>query len=111
MEKIMNFNHNEAMACQDMEAHQEERKPTSPDRKLEAAQEDEVPAEDTTVMPVREPKKKRCRDRTLATECRCQKPNRHGRMVYPRKNWLPPAGKCPAVQQWHGARGTSSRKI
>jgi hypothetical protein len=73
MEKIMNFNHNEAMACQEMEAHQEERKPTSPDRRPEAAQEDEVPAEDATVMPVRELKKKQRRDRKLAAEHCCQK--------------------------------------
>jgi hypothetical protein len=22
-------------------------------------------------------------------------------------SWLPPAGRCPAVQQWHGEKGTS----
>jgi hypothetical protein len=62
------------MACQEMEAHQEEKKPTSLDRKPEAALKTEVPAENATVMPVGEPKKKRHRDRKLATEHRRQKP-------------------------------------
>jgi hypothetical protein len=63
------------MACQEMEARQEERKPTSPDRKPEAAEEYEVPAENATVMPVGEPKKKSRRDRKLAAEHRRQKTN------------------------------------
>jgi hypothetical protein len=50
------------MACQEMEARQEE-KATSLDRKLEAAEEREVPVEDAEVMPVGEPRKKRRRDR------------------------------------------------
>jgi hypothetical protein len=58
------------MACQEMEVSQEKEKPTSVDTKPEAAQE-EVPEEDAEVMPVGEPKKrKRHRDRKLATE-RC----------------------------------------
>jgi hypothetical protein len=44
-------------------------------RKPEAAEEYEVPAEDTEVIPVGEPKKKRRRDRNLAAEHRRQKPN------------------------------------
>jgi hypothetical protein len=28
-----------------------------------------------------------------------------------RGSWLPPAGRCPAVPEWHGARGTSSGKF
>jgi hypothetical protein len=61
------------MACQEMEAHQEE-EPTSADKKPEAAEQREVPAENATVMPVEEPKKKRLRDRKLAAEHRRQKP-------------------------------------
>jgi hypothetical protein len=38
------------------------------------AQQQEVPIEDAEVMPVEEPKKKRRRDRQLATECRHQEP-------------------------------------
>jgi hypothetical protein len=54
-----------------MEAGQEE-KPTSLDRKPEAAEEQrEVPVEDAEVIPVEEPKKKRRRDRKLAAE-RCR---------------------------------------
>jgi hypothetical protein len=53
----------EMMACQEMEARPEE-KPTSVDRKPEAAEEEEwVPKEDAEVMPVRELKKKQRKDR------------------------------------------------
>jgi hypothetical protein len=31
------------------------------------------------------------------------------KIVGPGGSWLPPAGRCPAVQEWHGIRGTSSR--
>jgi hypothetical protein len=72
--KWVNDNRDETLACQEMEARQEEKKPTSPDRKPEAAQKAEVPAENATVMPVGEPKKKRRRDRKLAAERRRQKP-------------------------------------
>jgi hypothetical protein len=61
------------MACQGVEARQEEEKPTSTDRKPDAAQQEEVPVEDAEVIPVGEPKKKRCRDRKLATQHRRQK--------------------------------------
>jgi hypothetical protein len=56
------------MAFQEMEGHQEEEEPTSADRKREA------PVDDTEVMPVGEPKKKRCKDRKLAAEHHRQKP-------------------------------------
>jgi hypothetical protein len=70
----------ETMACREtMEAHQEEEKLTSPDGKPEAAQKAEVPAENATVMLVGEPKKKRHRDRKLATERRRQKPKTSNR--------------------------------
>jgi hypothetical protein len=52
----MNANHEETMACQEMEARQED-KPTSLDRKPEVAEQREVPVEDAEVMPVGEPKK------------------------------------------------------
>jgi hypothetical protein len=45
----------EMIACQEMEERPEEEQPTSLDRKPEAAQQEEVPIQDTTVMPVREP--------------------------------------------------------
>jgi hypothetical protein len=62
------------MACQEMEARQEEEEPTSGDRKPDAAEEYKAPAENSTVMPVGEPKKKRRRDRKLAAQHRRQKP-------------------------------------
>jgi hypothetical protein len=63
----------ETMACQGMEARPEE-KPTSADRKPEAVEEYKALAENATVIPVGEPKKKRRRDRKLAAEHRRQKP-------------------------------------
>jgi hypothetical protein len=65
----------ERMACQGMEARPEEEKPTSAERKPEAAKQREVPAENAEVIPVGEPKKKRRRDQKLAAEHRRQKPN------------------------------------
>jgi hypothetical protein len=61
-------------AYQEMEARQDEKKPTSMDMKPEAAQREEVPVDDAKVMPVGEPKNKRRRDRKLAAERRRQKP-------------------------------------
>jgi hypothetical protein len=52
-----------AMACQEMEEHQEEVEPTSADRKPEAAKQRKFPAENATVMPVGELRKKRRKDR------------------------------------------------
>jgi hypothetical protein len=64
------------MACQEMEARQEEEEPSSVDRKPEVAEQREVPVEDAEVMPVGELKKKRRRDRKLAAERCCQKHER-----------------------------------
>jgi hypothetical protein len=66
----------ETMACQEMEARQEEEEPSSVDRKPEVAEQREVPVEDAEVMPVGKPKKKRRRDRKLAAERRRQKNER-----------------------------------
>jgi hypothetical protein len=72
-DKRMDANHDKTLACQEMEARQDQEQPISRDRKPEAAQKEEVPAEDATVMPVGEPRKKRRRDRQLAAEHRHQK--------------------------------------
>jgi aconitase B len=75
MKKMMNANHNETLACREMtEERLKEKKLTSPDRKPEAAQKTEVPAENATVMPVGEPRKKQRRDRKLAVEHRHHEP-------------------------------------
>jgi hypothetical protein len=55
----VNDNRDETLACQEMEAHQEEKEPTSPDRKPEAAQKDEAHVDDAEAMLVGEPKKKK----------------------------------------------------
>jgi hypothetical protein len=73
--KWVNDNHNETMACQEIEARpEEEKEPTPVNTKPEVAQQDEFPAENAEVMLVREPKKKRRRDQKLAAERRRQKP-------------------------------------
>jgi hypothetical protein len=64
------------MAFQEMEAHQEEEEePTSVDRKPEAAKQQKAPVDDAEVMPVGEPKKRRCRDQNWprSTAARNQK--------------------------------------
>jgi hypothetical protein len=53
-EEMMPITQEETMACQEMEACQEEEEPTSVDMKPEVAQQEEVPVEDATVIPVRE---------------------------------------------------------
>jgi hypothetical protein len=65
----------ETMACQEkMETRLEIVEPTSVDMESEAAQR-QVPREDTAIMPVGEPRKRR-RDRNLAAECRQKKQER-----------------------------------
>jgi hypothetical protein len=56
----------EMMSCQEMEARQDEQKPTSADRKPEAAKE-EVPKEDAIVKPVNE-RNRRHRGKKKAAE-------------------------------------------
>jgi hypothetical protein len=56
------------MACQEMEAHREEEKPTSVDKKPDVAQQREVPIENAEEMPVGEPRKKWRKDQKLAPE-------------------------------------------
>jgi hypothetical protein len=60
----------ETMACQEVEARQEEKEPSSVDMKPEVGEQREVPVEDAELMPVGEPKKKRRRDRKLVAERR-----------------------------------------
>jgi hypothetical protein len=67
----------------------------------------EIPKEDATVMPVGELRKRR-RVCNLAT-VRSQKMKKRTReKADSRGSWLPPAGRCPTVQKWHGEKGTSS---
>jgi hypothetical protein len=72
-QEIMNANHDETVAYQEVEARPQEKEPTSVDTKPEAAEERQVPEENATVMTVEEPKKKRRRDRQLAAERRRHK--------------------------------------
>jgi hypothetical protein len=62
-EEMTTITRKETLACQEMETRQEEEKPTSLDRKPEAAEEGQIPEENAEVIPVGEPRKKRRRDR------------------------------------------------
>jgi hypothetical protein len=78
----------------------DEKKPTSLDRKPEAAQKEEVPKVDAEVVPVGEPKKKRRRDRKLAAGAAARNRRiRHGKIVDPRINWPSPAEGQHAVRK------------
>jgi hypothetical protein len=60
----------EMMVCQEMEAHPEEEKPASMDMKPEATeQQEEVPVEDATVMPVIEPEEETLNTRKETMAC------------------------------------------
>ena len=110
-DKWVNDNDVETTAFQEMEARQDEKKPTSLDRKPEAAQKEEVPKVDE-VMPVGEPKKRR-RDQKLAAERRFQKPKkiRLEKIVDPRRNWPSPAERTRAtVRDWHSKSRKPTRR-
>jgi hypothetical protein len=62
------------VACQEMEAYQKEKEPTSAGRNPEATKQREGPVDDAELMPVGEPKKKLRKDRKLAAQHRRQKP-------------------------------------
>ena len=61
------------IACRETEARREKKKPTSVETKPEAAQKEEVPTEDATIVLVGEPRKRR-RDQELAVEHRRKTP-------------------------------------
>jgi hypothetical protein len=67
----------------------------------------EFPKVEAAVMPIGGPRKRR-RVRYLAAE-RSQKWKE--RLGDPGGSWLPPAGRCPAVQKWHGEREIFSGKF
>jgi hypothetical protein len=109
----------ETMFCQEMETRLEEKKPSSPDRKPEAAQKEEVPAENAEEIPVGEPRKKRRRDRNQRKMKKrtqendgCQRSlaaTSRGTSNHAKVAWKTQADrKIPRVQQWDGAKETSS---
>jgi hypothetical protein len=55
--------------------------------------------------------KKRRRGRKPAAERRGEPKELTRRDCGSGRSWLPPAGRCPAVQQWHGGKGTSLDKL
>jgi hypothetical protein len=103
-----------------------EEKPTSVDRKPEAAQRD-VLREDAAMMPGREPTKKRRKDRKLAAERTRQmkewpqnqngclkrvavarrRTSRRAEVARPTKET---ERRCPVAQQWHDAGDTFSER-
>jgi hypothetical protein len=67
----------------------------------------EIPKEEATVMPVREPRKRRRVYNLTAERCQKRMERTRGKLV-PGGSRPPPAGSCPAVQTWHGEKGTTS---
>jgi hypothetical protein len=93
----------ETTACQ-------EATETEPDpRMMQSIKEhQEISKEEAAVMPVGEPRKRR-RVCSLAAERRQKRKERsRGNCGSRRKSRPPPAGRCPAMQKWHGEKGTSS---
>jgi Tfp pilus assembly protein FimV len=76
--KEMKLNREETMACQgNMEARLEEDKPASVDTTPEVAHDQGIPSEDTEVIPVGEPRKRRRDRRNLAAVRRQKKQERN----------------------------------
>jgi hypothetical protein len=71
---------------------------TNPEEMEYVAEHQEIPKEDAAVMPVEEPRKGR-RVRNLAAERRQKMRERNREIVDKGESWLPPAGRCPAVQR------------
>jgi DNA repair exonuclease SbcCD ATPase subunit len=61
-------------------------------------------------IPIGGPRKRR-RVRNLAAERRQKWRERTRGYRGSGRSWLPPAGRCPAVQKWHGEKETSSGKF
>jgi hypothetical protein len=75
-------------------------------RELESgAEHQEVLKEEAAVRSSRA-MKKRHRGRRIAAGRRDKPKELTEVIVNPGGGWLPPAGRCPAVQKWHGGRGT-----
>jgi hypothetical protein len=77
-------------------------------KKLEEKSEhQEVPKEEAAVKSSGITKK-RPRDRHIAAGQRVKQQSRREESVNPEGSWSPPAGRCLAVQQWHGVEETYS---
>jgi hypothetical protein len=117
MEKIMSRVIQETQslqkACQETTASHEateadaEKIEPNPGMMHSISEHEEVPKEDAIVKPVKG-RKKRHRGQKLAAG---QRGEPKEKFMDPGKCWLPPAGRCPAVQQLHGKRETSSGKF
>jgi hypothetical protein len=70
----------------------------------------EIPKGEAAVMPVGEPRKQR-KVRNLAADRRQKRKERKAENVDPGETRLPPAGRCPAVQKWHGVKEISSGEL
>jgi hypothetical protein len=70
----------------------------------------EIPKGEAAVTPVGEPRK-RSRVYNLAEERRQERKERTREIVDPEGSSLLPAGRCPAVQKWHGVKGNSSGRF
>jgi hypothetical protein len=107
-DRWMNDNHNEAMACQEMEARQEEEGPTSMEMKPEATEEEEESPQQTPKYCRSENRRRNGvgTDNWPRNAAARNRRIQHGKIVDPQRNW--PTRRCPVVQQWHDARETSA---
>jgi hypothetical protein len=96
----------EMLACQETtEARVESEERTSVNTESEAEHRED--SKEHAAVETGKAQSKRHRDRYLAADRRQR--NWPEETVDPGGSWLLPRGRCPAVQKWHGARGTSSR--
>jgi hypothetical protein len=70
----------------------------------------EIPKGEAIMMPVAGIRKQR-RVQKLAAECHGRGRKEPGEIMNPGGSRLPPAGRCPTMQKWHGERGNSSRDL
>jgi hypothetical protein len=77
---------------------------------MQSVEEHQVPKEDAVVKSVKG-RKKRSRGRKSTAGRRGEPKELTEKIVDPGGSWLPPAGRCLAMQQWHGEKGNSAEKV
>jgi hypothetical protein len=102
--------HERMMACLGKTEADTEKTDPDPGMMQSTEERQEIPKVEAAVMPVGEPRK-RCRVRSLAAERRQKRKERPRGHVDPGGSRLPPAGRCLAVQEWHGTGRASSEKL
>jgi hypothetical protein len=108
MEEMLRANHNglkEMTACREVTKTE-----PSPGMMQSIEEHQENPKGEAAVMPVGG-LRKRCRVCNLAMECHQKRKERTWGKLDPGGSQLPPAGRCPTLQKWHGGKETSSGEL